>query len=173
MCTHTNFCALEGTASYKRFFGVRQILSFFFQVKGAIHVFTKECLQSENFSFNKPLFRIASERVAAFFPSPERPRREGQDEDGKGSTPPSPARGPFCAIFSKEVKGAPALFEIYELSEQALCVAKKSFFQAQQAECEWAYDGRAVLIKTHTDASDQTYYGSSALYFLRVCHNLI
>lgn len=141
-------------------------------VKGAVHVFSKEGLASADFSINKPLFRIASERAAAFFPSPERPltcprEAQGNEEVNVNASPQIQQRGPYCAIFSKEVKGMPAYLEIYELGENATCVAKKSFFQAQEAECQWAYDGRAVLIKTHTDASDMTYYGSSALYFLR------
>ncbi|KAL8432078.1 hypothetical protein ACSSS7_004881 [Eimeria intestinalis] len=107
------------------------------------------------------------------FPSPERPassaieQKEKTEGKGKSATAQTAPRGPYCAVFSKEIKGQPATFEIYELGEEATCVAKKSFFQAQEVECQWAYDGRAVLVKTHTDASDLTYYGSSALYFLK------
>ncbi|KAL8438718.1 hypothetical protein Efla_001266 [Eimeria flavescens] len=142
-------------------------------VKGALHVFTGESLSSPDFSINNPKFRIPSERGVVCFPSPEKtaPACAKDKESGKGSTSPAvhtPARGPYCAIFSREVKGKPALFEIYELGEEAAtCVATKSFFQAQEVDCQWAYDGRAVLVKTHTDASDLTYYGSSALYYLK------
>ncbi|KAL8450342.1 hypothetical protein Emag_003188 [Eimeria magna] len=124
-------------------------------------------------SINSPRFRIPSERGVMCFPSPERSAAsavEAKDKGegkGKSPTPQTGPRGPYCAVFSKEIKGQPATFEIYELGEEATCVAKKSFFQAQEVECQWAYDGRAVLVKTHTDASDLTYYGSSALYFLK------
>ncbi|OEH74516.1 eukaryotic translation initiation factor [Cyclospora cayetanensis] len=141
-------------------------------VKDSVHVFTRESLDSPNFSINHPALRIPAAGASAFFPSPERPNttsctaEKERGKDGGNSTQASP-QGPYCAIFSKEVKGAPASLEIYALGAEASCVAKKSFYQAQEAECHWAYDGRAVLVKTHTDASDLTYYGSSALYFLK------
>lgn len=148
-------------------------LAYAFQVKGAVHVFSQQSLASADFNISKPLFRIPCERAAAFFPSPERPGVSGppaKDSEGDKAdrSPQAAQRGPYCAVFSKEVKGAPATLEIFDLSQEAACVAKKCFFQAQEAECQWAYDGRAVLIKAHTDASDLTYYGSSALYFLKV-----
>ncbi|CDJ61986.1 eukaryotic translation initiation factor 2A, putative [Eimeria necatrix] len=135
-------------------------------VKGAVHVFSREQLESGSFSINSPLHRISSPRASAIFASPERPPSAAKDENSSSSSS-SGNSSAYCAVFSKETKGESALLEVYELGQEVKCVAKKSFFQAQEAECHWAYDGRALLLKTHTDASDLTYYGSSALYFLR------
>ena len=152
-------------------------------------MFTRQQLESGSFSINNHLIRINSPRASAIFASPEPPRNACKDagkaaaeskptssnSNSSSSSSSSSSNGGsggsvYCAVFSKETKGEPALLEVYELHEkgEATIVAKKSFFHAQEADCQWAYDGRALLVKTHTDASDLTYYGSSALYFLKV-----
>ncbi|PHJ18573.1 eukaryotic translation initiation factor, partial [Cystoisospora suis] len=93
-----------------------------------------------------------------------------EKSENKEKTPSSSSTAPpplTCAVFAVGRKGAPSAVKLFDLEDGSRCVSTKSFFQGNEAQFKWSYDGRAVLAQVHTDASDQSYYGSDALYFLK------
>ena len=77
----------------------------------------------------------------------------------------------FIAAFIPELKGQPASVRIIDLQDRsATPKAVKSFFKAQNMNFKWSKSGLGLLVVATTDADDksQSYYGSSALYFMRI-----
>lgn len=88
----------------------------------------------------------------------------------------SPGVSPMLAAFVPEVKGQPGSVRVYAPppsdSEGAIEVqpaARKSFFRVQEVEFSWAQNGSAVLIlgSSDVDATNKSYYGETALHFMR------
>ena len=78
----------------------------------------------------------------------------------------------FIAAFIPEKNGAPASVRIFDLTSRN-SLAQKSFFKAQNISFDWSKSGNGLLFTTTCEGDDKSvsYYGSSALYFLRLDDN--
>lgn len=93
----------------------------------------------------------------------------------------SPGVSPMLAAFVPEVKGQPGSVRIYtppppdsQGAVELQPAARKSFFRVQEVEFSWARNGAAVLIlgSSDVDATNQNYYGETALHFMRSDGNI-
>uniref|UniRef100_A0A7S2W6T5 Eukaryotic translation initiation factor 2A n=1 Tax=Rhizochromulina marina TaxID=1034831 RepID=A0A7S2W6T5_9STRA len=71
-------------------------------------------------------------------------------------------------LFTPETKGKPANVRICQFPNSERAIASKTFFNAQEITFNWAPNGSAVLVKTHTDVdrTGASYYGSTGLHIL-------
>ena len=75
----------------------------------------------------------------------------------------------FVAVFVPELKGAPASVKIFDLGDRGTTtVAQKAFYKAQSISFDWSQSGQGLLFVATTDDKSESYYGSSALYFIRL-----
>jgi len=93
--------------------------------------------------------------------------------DGLNSFSLSPGKSVAIAAFIPERKGQPASVRIYSYPNFNQQVAAKSFFRADSAELFWNALGTNLLVLTHTDvdATGQSYYGETSLFYLSVAGN--
>jgi translation initiation factor 2A len=71
------------------------------------------------------------------------------------------------ALFKPENRGGgPARVNIYESNSLSSVKASKTFYKSQNIEFHWSPNGKVLLLQTHTDISNNTYYGESNLYML-------
>ncbi|PFH33265.1 putative eukaryotic initiation factor-2A [Besnoitia besnoiti] len=130
-------------------------------VTNEVHIF-----KDNAFNLNHPHDRIRCEGVICVSPCNEKKKTAAAQEDAASGAKKDEA--PMtCALFVGGKKGAPSSVKLFDLNDGNRCIATKSFFQGNEAAFKWCYDGRAVLALVHTDASEKSYYGSDALYFLR------
>nr|CEL66973.1 TPA: eukaryotic initiation factor-2A, putative [Neospora caninum Liverpool] len=136
-------------------------------VTNEVHIF-----KDNVFNLNHPHDRIRCENVVSFSPCNEKkkpansaPRAE--EAAGTSSGKEKPASALTCAVFVAGRKGAPSAVKLFDLANGSSCLCTKSFFQGNEVAFKWSCDGRAVLALVHTDASEKSYYGSDALYFLK------
>lgn len=80
----------------------------------------------------------------------------------------SPGAYPKAALFIREASGQPAAIRIYLLPNGSQPIAQKRFYRADRAQLCWSPTGKHLLAVTHTemDATGNSYYGETALYFL-------
>ncbi|TPX31011.1 hypothetical protein SmJEL517_g05533 [Synchytrium microbalum] len=86
----------------------------------------------------------------------------------------SPGKRAILATFVPEKKGAPATVQLWEvglgLGSNQKPLSTKSFFRADTCTFYWNRLGTNVIVFTHTDvdATGQSYYGETQLYYLSV-----
>eukprot|EP00397_Hematodinium_sp_SG-2012_P024404 GEMP01025420.1.p1 GENE.GEMP01025420.1~~GEMP01025420.1.p1 ORF type:complete len:606 (-),score=148.37 GEMP01025420.1:597-2375(-) len=84
---------------------------------------------------------------------------------------------PNIAVFVPELKGAPAICQIYAIDALDAPKARKAFYKAQEVQMTFNRDGTSVLVLTsqEVDETGETYYGNTNLYFMRSdgSHDLI
>ncbi|KEP66426.1 UNVERIFIED_CONTAM: eukaryotic initiation factor-2A, putative [Hammondia hammondi] len=134
-------------------------------VTNEVHIF-----RDNVFNLNHPHDRIRCENVVSFSPCNEKKATTSaaRDEACKGGKEDKSGAGSLtCAVFVAGRKGAPSAVKLFDLENGSSCLCTKSFFQGDEVTFKWSNDGRAVLALVHTDASEKSYYGSDALYFLK------
>jgi translation initiation factor 2A len=85
----------------------------------------------------------------------------------------SPGKRPVIATFAIGKNGAPSSCQIYDLTNFTTPLSRKSFFRADRVNFYWNTIGTNVLVFTHTDvdATGQSYYGETSLYYLSITGN--
>ena len=87
----------------------------------------------------------------------------------------SPGKRSIVAAFVPERKSAPATVQLIELGLESSGkpLATKSFFRADTCTFYWNKLGTNVIVFTHTDvdATGQSYYGETQLYYLSIAGN--
>lgn len=88
----------------------------------------------------------------------------------------SPGASPMLAAFVPEIKGQPGSVRVHappppdsQGAVELQPVARKSFFRVQEVEFSWAQSGAAVLVlgSSDVDVTNQSYFGETALHFMR------
>lgn len=100
------------------------------------------------FATNPVIRRLAQEKVQVAVPSPT---------------------GTHVAYFAMgAAKSSPGRAVIWDLSDLRKVCCQKNFF-CEEAELMWSHNSEALLIHTMSslDTSNQSYYGSSFLYYMR------
>jgi translation initiation factor 2A len=98
--------------------------------------------------------------------TPEPLRKVRVDDIAEYSVSPA---GRTAVFFVPEKKGRPAIVKVVNLDSIDTTVAQKTFFQCQEVTFHWSPRGQGVCVTAAcaTDAQNTTYYGTSALHFLR------
>ena len=114
------------------------------------------------------MFRRVTNELHCYPGKPKTPvplRKVRVDDLGEYSVSPA---GRTAALFVPEKKGRPALVKIVNLDALDVTIAQKTFF-GQEVTFHWSPRGQAVCVVAAcaTDAQNTTYYGTSALHFLR------
>lgn len=75
---------------------------------------------------------------------------------------------PVIAVFTQNKKDSPASVKLFNMGEYNTPVAQKSFYRADSVQFKWNKVGSHLLAFTHTDmdATGQSYYGETNVYYL-------
>ena len=94
-------------------------------------------------------------------------------QEGIASFSLSPGKQPVIAAFSPERKGQPASVKLMDITNLDTILSQKAFYRADSVQFHWNRIGTNVLIFTHTDvdATGQSYYGETNLYYLSINGN--
>ncbi|KAL2915828.1 hypothetical protein HK105_204529 [Polyrhizophydium stewartii] len=85
----------------------------------------------------------------------------------------SPGKRPVVAVFVPEKNGKPGSVKLFDVASLTKPLSEKSFFRADTVQFHWNSLGTNVLVFTHTDvdATGQSYYGETNLYYLSITGN--
>ncbi|KAI8923961.1 eukaryotic translation initiation factor eIF2A-domain-containing protein [Entophlyctis helioformis] len=85
----------------------------------------------------------------------------------------SPGKRPIVAVFFPEKNGRPAAVRLYDVTSLGKPLSEKSFYRADSVSFHWNSLGTNVLVFTHTDvdATGQSYYGETNLFYLSITGN--
>eukprot|EP00842_Homolaphlyctis_polyrhiza_P000569 jgi/Hompol1/1512/HPOL_004755-RA len=85
----------------------------------------------------------------------------------------SPGKRPVIAVFYPEKNAQPGSVKLFDLTDLKRPLSEKSFFRADTVQFHWNSLGTNVLVFTHTDvdATGQSYYGETNLYYLSITGN--
>ncbi|KAK7205733.1 eukaryotic translation initiation factor eIF2A-domain-containing protein [Myxozyma melibiosi] len=93
--------------------------------------------------------------------------------DGIASFALSPGNSYNVAVFVPELKGKPALVNVYNAPSFAKPLSSKSLFKAEKVVLKWNKLGTSLIVwsQTEVDQTGKSYYGESNLYLRGIAGN--